>query len=219
MLENALSYLGGGTARTGMKGEFSRATFSARMRYGSVSLQEGRVQLDTDWNEKSELQINGGLVYLDVWERDLRSTQDSALGKAASGGPNVSSVQREQAAESYGLRLVRDVTVGGSVSSTLHAALGRATGKRGESFLLPELEVSVEGVVWRKVDSLSGCGPSAQVYTLTEEGDLTCITFGDGKQGARLDVGSRIVASYRFEGGGVVPKAVGGSARTKPRAK
>jgi hypothetical protein len=39
-----------------MKGDFSRKTFDARKRYSGVLMQQGRVQLDADWNEQLELQ-------------------------------------------------------------------------------------------------------------------------------------------------------------------
>ena len=170
-----------------MKGEFSRSTFSARMRYGSVNMQQGRVQLDTDWNEKSELQFQPGLVYLDVWERDHRGTGTARPAQSPAGNQVV--------------RMVRDVARDGRVTATLHAALGRATRDRGASFALPRLEVTVEGVPWKRVGSLSASGPNDTVYLVAEEGDLTYVTFGDGKTGARPEQGSRIVASYRFGDG------------------
>jgi Family of unknown function (DUF6519) len=171
-----------------MKGEFSRTTFSTRMRYGSVSMQQGRVQLDTDWNEKSELQLQPGLVYLDVWERDLSGATRPAAGHQV-------------------LRMIRDVGVDGRVASTLHASLGRATGERGASIALPRLEVTVEGALWKRVDSFSGSGPQDCVYVVAEDGGLSYVTFGDGKNGARPEEGSRVVASYRFGDGEDVPKA------------
>ncbi len=199
-----------------MRGNFSRSTFSTRMRYGSVSLQEGRVQLDTDWNEKSELQINGGLVYLDVWEREITGLADSSLAKAAAGGPVTSSRLGDVASESYGIRMVREVTVDGRVSSTLHASLGRARAVAGDSFLLPELEVSVEGKPWKMADSFSGFGPRDEVFVLSNDRARSSIVFGDGKHGARPDPGSRVVASYRFGGGSNAPKAKE-TRRLKPR--
>jgi hypothetical protein len=41
-----------------MKGDFSRLTFHRRHRYSSVRLQQGRVQLDSDWNEQIELALH-----------------------------------------------------------------------------------------------------------------------------------------------------------------
>src|SRR2546423_15547212 len=38
-----------------MKGDFSRKTFNPRRRYSGVLMQQGRVQLDADWNEQLEI--------------------------------------------------------------------------------------------------------------------------------------------------------------------
>jgi hypothetical protein len=38
-----------------MKGDFSRWTFDARNHYTAVLMQEGRVQLDSDWNEQAAM--------------------------------------------------------------------------------------------------------------------------------------------------------------------
>ncbi|MCH8303731.1 MAG: tail fiber protein [Candidatus Marinimicrobia bacterium] len=39
-----------------MKGDFSRNTFKPEKHYSSVSMQQGRVQLDADWNEQNDIQ-------------------------------------------------------------------------------------------------------------------------------------------------------------------
>lgn len=39
-----------------MKGDFSRSTFSREKHYSSVRMQQGRVQLDADWNEQVDIQ-------------------------------------------------------------------------------------------------------------------------------------------------------------------
>jgi len=39
-----------------MKGDFSRNTFDRSKRYSSVRMQQGRVQLDADWNEQIDIQ-------------------------------------------------------------------------------------------------------------------------------------------------------------------
>ncbi|GAB3307721.1 hypothetical protein GCM10027451_16000 [Geodermatophilus aquaeductus] len=39
-----------------MKGDFTRRTFRERNHYRSVLMQQGRVQLDADWNEQAEIQ-------------------------------------------------------------------------------------------------------------------------------------------------------------------
>lgn len=38
-----------------MKGDFTRSTFDPRNHYSSVRMQQGRVQLDADWNEQADL--------------------------------------------------------------------------------------------------------------------------------------------------------------------
>ena len=40
-----------------MKGDFSRDTFDRRKRYSGVLMQQGRVQLDADWNEQLSIQL------------------------------------------------------------------------------------------------------------------------------------------------------------------
>src|SRR5689334_19156555 len=39
-----------------MKGDFSRETFNARKHYAGVLMQQGRVQLDADWNEQAAIE-------------------------------------------------------------------------------------------------------------------------------------------------------------------
>jgi hypothetical protein len=41
-----------------MKGDFTRHTFAGRNHYRAVLAQQGRVQLDADWNEQAELQAH-----------------------------------------------------------------------------------------------------------------------------------------------------------------
>ena len=41
-----------------MKGDFSRLTFDPRKHYRGVQMQQGRVQLDSDWNENLELLLH-----------------------------------------------------------------------------------------------------------------------------------------------------------------
>ena len=38
-----------------MKGDFSRRTFDKTRHYSGVRMQQGRVQLDADWNEQGEI--------------------------------------------------------------------------------------------------------------------------------------------------------------------
>ena len=38
-----------------MKGDFTRSTFDQKKHYSSIRMQQGRVQLDADWNEQSDI--------------------------------------------------------------------------------------------------------------------------------------------------------------------
>ncbi|MFE0044611.1 putative baseplate assembly protein [Streptomyces albireticuli] len=64
------------------------------------------------------------------------------------------------------------------------------------------LEVRVDGVRWREVDSLAGRGPRERVFvthTTDGPGGRTTLTFGDGVHGARLPTGQENVrARYRI---------------------
>jgi len=41
-----------------MKGDFTRFTFDPKKHYSSVRMQQGRIQLDADWNEQAEIQLH-----------------------------------------------------------------------------------------------------------------------------------------------------------------
>jgi hypothetical protein len=47
------------------------------------------------------------------------------------------------------------------------------------------LVITVDGVLWARVDSFEGVGPSDQVYVVEETDAGTCVRFGDGVRGAR----------------------------------
>lgn len=57
-----------------MKGDFTRSTFRPEKRYTGVRMQQGRVQLDADWNEQ-----------VDIHNRDERTARTDLIG--ASGAP------------------------------------------------------------------------------------------------------------------------------------
>lgn len=61
------------------------------------------------------------------------------------------------------------------------------------------LEVVVDGVRWREVDTLEAAGPDDRVYTLQLGQDgAAAVQFGDGVRGARLPTGTANVrAAYR----------------------
>jgi len=58
-----------------MKGDFSRISFKEQKHYSEVLLQQGRVQLDADWNEAAAVEAS----------RDVRALQD-VVGRC--GSPN-----------------------------------------------------------------------------------------------------------------------------------
>lgn len=63
----------------------------------------------------------------------------------------------------------------------------------------PELEIHVDGPLWRRVDSFFNSGPDDPVYIVREDdkGD-SFVQFGDGKTGARLPSGlNNVVAKWR----------------------
>ena len=62
-----------------------------------------------------------------------------------------------------------------------------------------QLQVWVDGVEWRCVDSLFGAGPKDHVYIVREDdAGQSWVQFGDGKTGARLRSGrGNVVAIYR----------------------
>lgn len=54
-----------------MKGDFSRVTFDPRKHFSGVRLQQGRVQLDADWNEQ-----------MDILQHQLRAQLQDLVGQA-----------------------------------------------------------------------------------------------------------------------------------------
>ncbi len=65
------------------------------------------------------------------------------------------------------------------------------------------LQVTPDGVRWRRVEDLRQCGPTDQVFIVQTTADgRTRIRFGDGVHGARLPTGrDNVLASYRSGGG------------------
>jgi hypothetical protein len=71
------------------------------------------------------------------------------------------------------------------------------------------LVVRVDGVAWTEVPSLYGQRADAQVFVTREDQQgKTHVTFGDGKEGARLPSGvGNVVADYRYGSGKDAPDA------------
>ena len=82
------------------------------------------------------------------------------------------------------------------------------------------LEVRVEGILWREIETLFDAGPQDAVYeTSLGEGNVIKIAFGDGSRGRRLPTGElNITASYRSGIGlaGHVPERTISQLKTKP---
>src|SRR5215213_10033858 len=68
-----------------MKGDFTRVTFRPERHYSQVLLQQGRVQLDADWNEQGAIALD----YLRTVVGDIigpHGTPSKPDGKTASEG-------------------------------------------------------------------------------------------------------------------------------------
>ncbi len=61
-------------------------------------------------------------------------------------------------------------------------------------------ELKLHDEVWRRVPSLQDAGADDRVFVLSIDADgRATLTFGDGKQGARLPSGTdQITATYRW---------------------
>jgi hypothetical protein len=71
------------------------------------------------------------------------------------------------------------------------------------------VQVSVNNVLWREVQSFYDQARNAQVFVLHEDDSgKTHVTFGDGLNGAQLPTGTNnIVATYRYGAGAAAPAA------------
>jgi hypothetical protein len=65
------------------------------------------------------------------------------------------------------------------------------------------LQVTVNGMIWRRVDSLANAGPSDKVYVARRDADeYSTVQFGDGIHGMRLPTGlANVKATYRAGNG------------------
>jgi len=67
-----------------MKADFSRDTFDPGKRYSRVLMQQGRVQLDADWNEQTSILLH----YMRVLARDLIGPHGAALAPDGAAVPS-----------------------------------------------------------------------------------------------------------------------------------
>jgi hypothetical protein len=89
-----------------MKGDFTRFTFQPQKHYSSVLMQQGRLQLDADWNEQMSI-----LNYLNqVQARDIIG---SAAGTSQSGGGYqiLPAIDRSAAASDQSEAVVTDLLI------------------------------------------------------------------------------------------------------------
>jgi len=105
-------------------------------------------------------------------------------------------------------RSITGEVLGSGDAATPHQRFKLATGpltfvESGE----PVIAVKVAGAAWRRVDSLTDCGPDDRAYEVRTNADGTgVVLFGDGIHGARLPTGrENIVASYAVGIGGAAP--------------
>src|SRR6476619_2090762 len=59
-----------------MNGDFSRITFRPRRHHSSVRLQQGRVQVDADWNEQVDIELHRD----EVTTRDVVGPAGAPIG-------------------------------------------------------------------------------------------------------------------------------------------
>lgn len=64
-----------------------------------------------------------------------------------------------------------------------------------------KIELQIDGEVWRRVPTLENSRPDDRVFVLiTNDDGTSTVTFGDGKQGARLPTGTeKITATYTYK--------------------
>jgi len=113
----------------------------------------------------------------------------------------------------------RGTTVTGEVLGSGNAALANQSFTLAKSPLtylasgngsVAALAVYVDGVAWQQVPSFYGQAQGARVFVVSRSPDqaVTTITFGDGRNGARLSSGTgNVVASYRYGSGAASPPA------------
>ncbi len=185
-----------------MKGNFSELAFTKR-RYAKVTMEEGQVQLDADWNERMDVRFHDGAIYLDIWEREAEAPPNDDIRVTALGGPETD--LRKEERNDWSARMTSEVGRSGGSSFTVQIALGCAdSGVERRSLTLPAPEIRVEGTPWRRVDSFSGASPTDRVYIIRQNGGGNgelVVEFGDGRHGERPRTGAGVSASYRFGGG------------------
>jgi len=79
----------------------------------------------------------------------------------------------------------------------------------------PDITVEVDGLAWRRVESLRRARPDERVFAVIfEEDGIGELRFGDGRRGLRPPANSTVKVTYRTGGG-----AVGSVSRTVEDAR
>ena len=95
-----------------MKGDFTRDTFRQRKHYSSVRMQQGRVQLDSDWNEQVDIQAHlQRTEAIDVIGRCGVPVHGAGFGTDAAPGFSIGVVPDAPAARTGGLAAGQDLSI------------------------------------------------------------------------------------------------------------
>src|SRR5579872_3251766 len=90
--------------RKQMKGDFSRFTFDPLNHYRSVYMQQGRVQLDADWNEQVDILHH----YLESYLRDMLG---AGAGQRETAGFAITMVEHSEFEEQQATQHLPRITV------------------------------------------------------------------------------------------------------------
>ena len=89
-----------------MKGDFTRDTFDSRKHFSRVLMQQGRVQIDADWNEQAAILLR----YMRSLAADLIGPYGGPAGNSGFGALTASELDAKDAARDHDLPDVGDLT-------------------------------------------------------------------------------------------------------------
>ena len=78
------------------------------------------------------------------------------------------------------------------------------------------VSIKINGHRWREVKSFAKSGPTDRHFVAKTTRGKTTITFGDGKSGAKLSIGSTLEATYRTGSGNAGEVRLSYRVRTEP---
>ena len=164
------------------------SSFNPRRGYSGVTVQQGRVETDNDWNEGT-----------DERQRDVYGAIVDGLKPLV---PDGAQDWTRQKRSDSGLPLL-------GLFAFLASALAGGIAVR---WLLnrrssPTFSVSVDGHPWYRVDSLEEAGPDERVYQVNTETGM--VEFGDGVHGRVPEGGVTIKTSYEHGAGAAGAVGVG----------